>query len=270
MKLAILSDIHANREALRATLDDAAARGAERVVCLGDIVGYNTDPDACVALLRARDPLCVAGNHDRAVAGSITTERFSRIAAKAVAWTRDHISAEARDFLVRLPLKAAFEDKLVIVHGALHADADCDMVRLDTEARRASSFAALIAHPSGARVCAFGHTHRAGIFEWRDGVAREIHAGAARLRDDAFYLVNPGTVGQPRIDDQDARYMIYDIARREIALHRVSYAFAAAFAKTRRAGLAPPLSFLPRPLRATLIRGIRATGLERVARRIAG
>jgi predicted phosphodiesterase len=157
-----------------------------------------------------------------------------------------------------------------MVHGALHADADCDMVRLDTEARRASSFAALIAHPSGARVCAFGHTHRAGIFEWRDGVAREVEAEATRLRDDAFYLVNPGTVGQPCAADQRASYLIYDIARREIALHRVSYAFAAAFAKTRRAGLAPPLSFLPRPLRATLIRGIRATGLERVARRIAG
>src|SRR5258708_21717884 len=158
MRLAILSDIHANLEALRATLDDVAARGADRIVCLGDIVGYNTDPDACVALLRARVPLCVAGNHDRAVAGAITTEQFSRVAAKAVAWTQAHIGAEARDWLARLPLKAAFEDRLVIVHGALHADADCDLVRLDTDARPALSFAALMAYPSGARLCAFGHT----------------------------------------------------------------------------------------------------------------
>jgi predicted phosphodiesterase len=270
MKLAILSDIHANLEALRATLDDAAARGADRIVCLGDIVGYNTDPDACVALLRTRDPLCVAGNHDRAVAGQITTERFSRLAVKAVVWTQAHIGAQTRGWLARLPLKAVFEDKLVIVHGALHAETDCDLVSLDTDARRAESFAALMAHPSGARVCAFGHTHRAGIFEWRDGVAREIQADATRLREDAFYLVNPGTVGQPRAADRDARYVVYDTMRQEIALHRVAYDLAAALAKTRGAGLAPPLAFLPRPLRAMLIAGLRAAGLERVARRIAG
>src|SRR5215468_7488789 len=108
MKLAILSDVHANLEALRATLDDAAARGAERIACLGDIVGYNTDPDDCVALLRERVTICVAGNHDRAVAGLIGTEQFSRVAAKAVAWTQSRISAETRDWLARLPLKATF------------------------------------------------------------------------------------------------------------------------------------------------------------------
>jgi predicted phosphodiesterase len=270
MKLAILSDVHANLEALRAALDDADARGADRIVCLGDSVGYNTDPDACVALLRARHPLCVAGNHDRAVAGLIGTERFSRVAAKAVAWTQAHIGKDARDWLARLPLKAALEDKLVLVHGALHADADCDLVRLDSDARRALSFATLGAHPSGARVCAFGHTHRAGIYELRAGIAREIAADRATLRDDALYLINPGTVGQPRITEQDARYALYDLATCAIALIRVPYDFTAAFSKTRRAGLAPPLSFLPRPLRATLLRSVRAMGMEGVARRLTG
>ena len=78
MRLALLSDVHANSAALRATLDDAAARGATRIVCLGDIVGYNTEPDACVALLRARDPLCVAGNHDRAGVDQVIGVRVQR------------------------------------------------------------------------------------------------------------------------------------------------------------------------------------------------
>lgn len=270
MKLAILSDIHANLEALRATLDDIAVRGADRILCLGDIVGYNTDPEECVALMRAHDALCVAGNHDRAVTGQRSTSAFPAVAAKAAAWTRDHISADTRDWLAALPLKAAFEDKLVMVHGALHADADCDMVRLDTETRRALSFAALAAHPSGAGVCAFGHTHRAGIYEWGDGIVREIVADETELRPAALYLVNPGTVGEPRGADRRASYMTFDVERRRLALHRVAYDAAAAFAKTRRAGLAPPLSFLPRRLRATLARGVRAAGLERVVRRIAG
>jgi predicted phosphodiesterase len=270
MKLALLSDIHANIEALGATLDDAAARGADRIVCLGDIVGYNTDPDACVALLRTHDPVCVAGNHDRAVAGLIPTTRFSPVAAKAVAWTQARISAATRDFLAGLPLKAKFDDKLVLVHGALHAEEDCDLVRLDTDARLALSFAALAAHPSGARVCAFGHTHRAGFHEWRDGIVRAVDADMVELRPDAHYLVNPGTVGQPRATDRDARYMIFDTVRQTITRHGAPYDLAAAMAKTRRAGLAPPLAFLPRPLRATLARGVRAAGLERMVRGIVG
>ncbi len=85
MKLALISDIHANLEGLEATLDDIAEQEVDRVVCLGDIVGYNANPGECIALLRRADCLCVAGNHDRAVAGKITTESFSTTAARAAA-----------------------------------------------------------------------------------------------------------------------------------------------------------------------------------------
>src|SRR4051812_9332739 len=106
MRLAILSDIHANLEALQAVLRDISVQSVDRVVCLGDIVGYNTNPAECVALLRELDPLCIAGNHDRAVSGQITTEGFSGTAARAVAWTRRQLSADIIDFLGGLPLRA--------------------------------------------------------------------------------------------------------------------------------------------------------------------
>jgi predicted phosphodiesterase len=268
MKLAILSDIHANLEALRATLDDATRRGVDRILCLGDVVGYNADPDACVALLRQHDPLCVAGNHDRAVAGQIGTESFSDVAARAVAWTRACISGQTRDWLAGLPLKAVFAD-IVLVHGALHPETACELVRLDDDEQRALTFEALLAHASGARICAFGHTHRAGIYELHRGAARSIEADTT-LRANAWYLVNPGAVGHPRSADQRASYFLYDTARRHLALHRVDYDFAAAFAKARRAGLAPRFSFLPRQVRDTLARGVRAVGLHDVVRRVVG
>jgi predicted phosphodiesterase len=270
MKLAILSDIHANLEALRATLDHATAHGADRIICLGDIVGYNTDPDECVALLRQHDPLCVAGNHDRAVTGQIGIETFSPVAARAAVWTRERIGAETRDYLAALPLKAHLADTLVIVHGALHPEAGCELVYLDNDESRRQSFDALAAHPSGARICAFGHTHRAAIFERCGDAVREIDVDDSTLHEDAYYLVNPGTVGEPRSDDRRATYFLYDAARRHLALQRVDYDASVPFAKTRRAGLARPFSFLPRSLRKTLVSGMRAAGLYGVVKRVAG
>src|SRR5215471_7515284 len=99
MKLAIISDIHANMEALRATLQHVSAQTVERIVCLGDIVGYNANPAECISLLRASDVLCIAGNHDRAVTGQITTEGFSHAAARAVSWTRQRLGSDAIKFL---------------------------------------------------------------------------------------------------------------------------------------------------------------------------
>ncbi len=261
MKLAIVSDIHANLEALRATLQYISGRAVDRIVCLGDVVGYNTNPEECVALLREFDPLCIAGNHDRAVAGQITTEGFSHTAARAVAWTRGRLSDDARKFLGGLPLKASIQNHLVAVHGALHPDVGCELVRLDTDERRRLSFEALVAHPSGARICAFGHTHNLGIFELRDGLVRAQTGDEVVLRDDAYYLINPGTVGQPRTAERRATYLVLDIARQVVTVQRAEYDAAVPFAKTRRAGLLPRSSFVPGAIRGPLKRGVRALGL---------
>ena len=115
MKLAVISDIHANVPALTAVLDAIAAERVDRIVCLGDVTGYHTEPDGCVDLLRQAGALCVAGNHDRAVIGALGTEGFSPIAQRAIAWTRERLAPATRDFLAALPLKRAIDDVLVAV-----------------------------------------------------------------------------------------------------------------------------------------------------------
>ncbi|CAO3356963.1 metallophosphoesterase family protein [Azospirillum palustre] len=264
MKIALISDIHANLEALQATLDAIRAEGAECIVCLGDIVGYNTDFAACIALLRQAGAVCVAGNHDRAVAGLIGTDGFSGPAARAVAWTGARLDEDSRAFLTALPLTADVDGALVAVHGALHPEMGKELVRLDDDRKRALSLRALAAHPSGARICAFGHTHRAGLWEWRDGAVQAVsldEPAGAELRADGFYLLNPGTVGEPRGADARACFACYDTAARRVTLHRVAYARRAALAKTRRAGLAPRFAAVPAPFRMKLIKILRLLGV---------
>ncbi|MBD0271640.1 MAG: metallophosphoesterase family protein [Acetobacteraceae bacterium] len=265
MRLAIVSDIHANLEALRATLESVSADGVDRLLCLGDIVGYHADPEECVALLRRFDPVCVAGNHDRAVAGCITTEGFSADAARGVAWTRERLSAGAMRFLAGLPREALVGGAVVAVHGALLPEGGCEMTRLDTCERRRRAFEALAAHPSGARVCAFGHTHRLGIHELRGGVVRSRAEDEVALRDDALYLINPGTVGQPRTDERRATYIVLDTARRMATIRRVEYDIAPALEKARKAGLLPLPSS---PVRAAAGRALRRLGLYDPVKRL--
>jgi putative phosphoesterase len=254
MRVAIISDIHANLEALRSTLWEISTQNVDRIVCLGDIVGYNTDPAECIELLRELNVLCVAGNHDRAVTGQITTEGFGYTAARAVAWTRRRLNREALEYLAELPVEASIPNQIVAVHGALHPENGRETVRLDNDEYRRLSLEALAAHPSGAHVCAFGHTHRLGIFQLRDGVVQELKGDQIFLQKDGWYLVNPGTIGQPRTKDPRATYIILDSTQNEITTRRVVYDAAIPFTKTRMAGLLPVWSSLPRPIRASLMR----------------
>lgn len=261
MKIALISDIHANFEALSSTLDMISTQDVDRIVCLGDIVGYNANPTECIALLRQRDVICVAGNHDRAVTGHITTHEFPYAARRAVTWTRGRLDDEDIAYLAALPVELSFSREFVAVHGALHPENGKEIVRLDDDGSRRLSLEALIAHPSKARVCAFGHTHRLGVFELRDGVLRELKGDRIRMRDDGWYLVNPGTVGKPRPRDrradpvnQKATYVVLDLAEKAITTHRVDYDSRAAFAKTRHAGLIPFWFNFPEPMRLSLMR----------------
>ncbi|WP_442931900.1 metallophosphoesterase family protein [Microvirga sp. CF3016] len=254
MRTAIISDIHSNLEALEATLQDIAAHNVGCVLCLGDIVGYNANPIECIQLLRKRNVLCVAGNHDRAVAGQITTEGFGYTAARAVAWTRRHLDADALAYLFALPTDLTISKALVAVHGALHPITGRESVRLDTDERRRLSLNALSAHPSGARICAFGHTHRLGIYELRGGVIRELTGDRVFLREDGWYLVNPGTIGQPRTSDRRATYMIFDSAKSELTTHRIVYDTRTPFRKSRKVGLVPIWAAFPRPVVNAMMR----------------
>lgn len=269
MKIAILSDIHANLEALQAALAAMAAEGVDRIVCLGDIVGYNTDPAECVALLREAGALCIAGNHDRAVTRQIGTDGFSVAAIRAISWTRRRLSPDVLSWLSNLPLKASIDHHLVVVHGALHPDVGCEVVRLDNDERRLLTVNALMKHPSGARVCAFGHTHRMGVFEYRDGALWPHGTDEVHLREDSYYLINPGTIGEPRTSERRATYLVYDTARQVVSARRIDYDESIPFGKTRRAGIEPRrFTALPTPIRATLQQALRRIGLYEMVRRV--
>jgi len=252
MRLAIISDIHANLEALRAILEDVSTQSVDRIICLGDIVGYNANPNECVELLQKLDALCVAGNHDRAVTRQLSLEGFPYNAARAIRWTRRHISNKAFEFLEKLPTETHVANYLVAVHGALHPEIGREVVRLDNPESRYLSFQSLITYPTGARICAFGHTHQLVIYELHDGTVRELEGNSVPLRDDGWYLINPGTVGQPRGVDRRATYLVLDMIRQNITARRVDYDTTIPSIRTRRAGLLPIWSYIPGPLRPAL------------------
>ena len=268
MRIAVISDIHANLEAFQEFMDDISEHHVDRIVCLGDIVGYNTNPNECIDLVRQYDSLCVAGNHDRAASGQITTEGFSVTATRAIAWTRRRLRADNLDFLRGLPLQASIQNHLVAVHGALHPDTGNEMVRLDNDERRLLSLEALVAHPSGARVCAFGHTHRLGIFELRNGIVQVYTDDEVILRKDAYYLINPGTIGEPRTTDRRATYLVLDTVRQMVTARYVGYDSLATLEKTRKAGLLPRSSYFPPPVRTVTKQVLRALGLYDIVRRV--
>jgi predicted phosphodiesterase len=260
VKLAIISDIHANLEALQATLQQISAQTVDRIVCLGDIVGYNANPEECISLLRELDVLSIAGNHDRAVTGQITTEGFTHTAARAVAWTRGQLSSDAIEFLAGLPLKMRIDNHLVMVHGALHPESGCEQVRLvNDDLRRLSLRRWPRIHRT--RMSAPLAIHRVGIFERRDDEIRARTGDEVFLREDAYYLINPGTVGRPLTADLRATYFLFDVARQAIAVHRVEYDASASRAKSRAAGLLERSSFLPPSIRTPLKWGAQALGV---------
>jgi diadenosine tetraphosphatase ApaH/serine/threonine PP2A family protein phosphatase len=249
MRIALISDIHANLEALRATLLDVAQLRVGRILCLGDIVGYHADPGACIALLRDAGAMCIAGNHDRAVAGLRGTEGFSADAAHAVAWTRERLDERSRAWLAALPLERCLDGPLLAVHGAPTLAGGCDMTRLDDPARRRAAFAVLARHPCGAKICAVGHTHILRIHAWDGQQDVSLVGDTVALAPNVLHIVNPGAVGQPRGAERRATWMLLDLACRTVTIRRVPYDNESTMAKARAAGLILPQSRLRTVLR---------------------
>jgi predicted phosphodiesterase len=254
MRYAIVSDIHANAEALQSTLAEISTQNIDCIICLGDIVGYNANPAQCIEMLRKLNVECVAGNHDRAATGQLSLEGFDYTAVKAIRWTRRHLSNEDLKYLRKLPVEISINHVLVAVHGALHPERGQETVRLDNDERRWLTFEALVAHPSRARICAFGHTHQLGIFEFRGGLVQKLEGNQIVLRDDGWYLINPGTIGQPRIADRRATFLVLDALDKKLTVHRVDYDSVVPFAKTRTIAILPIWSFLPKTVRESLLR----------------
>jgi predicted phosphodiesterase len=236
MRYLILSDIHANLEALEAVLAAAPRHEFDRLLVLGDIVGYGADPNAVTARVRALQPdAVIRGNHDKAASGVESAEGFNHAARSAALWTLDQLSDEHRTFLNELsPGPIIVDDLVEICHGSPDDEDEYIFEHLDAiEALRAST----------QQVCFFGHTHVAIVY-WLSMNDFDVMMAAATDREtrihieaDRRYLINPGSVGQPRDGDPRAAFATFDSESMEVVLYRVPYDVASAQAKIARAGL---------------------------------
>ena len=235
MKWAILSDIHANLEGLCAVIEDLHAAEAERIVCLGDIVGYGADANPCLGLLRGETEELVAGNHDCAAAGLTDLDSFQSPAREAVLWTQRELSPAAKDFLRTLPLTREAEG-MTFVHASPEDPAGWAYLLSPKDA--AGGFQAM-----AGQVGFVGHSHCPLTWVEREGRRVELLEGeGVRLQRNTRYLFNVGSVGQPRDGDCRAAYGLYDDSSGEFLRRRVSYDIQAAADKITRAGLPPSLA----------------------------
>lgn len=232
MRYLIISDIHANRHALEAVLADAAIRGYDATLCLGDIVGYGGDPAAALALTMALEPVgLIRGNHDKVCAGLEPATSFNDVARRAVEWTRQTLSGAELSTLAALPRgPVRITSDLEICHGAPFNEDHYVFDRSD--AGRAMS-------STSARLCLFGHTHLPALY------STPAHPVSYGDRDNDEYqlpreggvLINVGSVGQPRDGDPRAAYGLLDLERSTLQLRRVEYDVTGAQAAIRAAGL---------------------------------
>lgn len=228
MRIALFGDIHANLEALEAVLEDAAGLHVTDYVCMGDIVGYNADPAACLERVRAMDCPAVKGNHDEDASGSHSLDNMNPVAACALEWTRTQLSDEQRQWLRRLRMVRQVAD-FTIVHSTLDQPNNWNYVtnRFDAMSNFSYQFT---------QVCFHGHTHVPRIYIKNDRV-QEIATDALSVQEGEKYFINVGSVGQPRDGDWRACYALFDIDQQIITFRRVKYDVARTQQKIRAAGL---------------------------------
>jgi predicted phosphodiesterase len=235
MRYLVLSDIHANLEALDAALEASAAAQCDRVLLLGDLVGYGADPNAVIDRVRAMsDVVVIRGNHDKVAAGVESVEGFNHMARLAIAWTAAALTPDNRDYLVNLAAGPIEIDDIVeICHGTpfdedVYVFDDLDALRSIRASRRP--------------VCLYGHTHVPAAFQLQGDELQLIGPPRGErfrlsLDEDGRYLVNCGSVGQPRDGDWRAAYAILDTDARTLTIFRVDYDLGSAQSKIVAAGL---------------------------------
>jgi predicted phosphodiesterase len=236
MRVAVISDIHGNRHALEAVLADISATGADAIWCLGDLVGYGADPNDCVALILDNAHLCLAGNHDLAATGDIAIDDFSRGAAIAAQWTKEILLPRSLDLLKGLPSHAT-EESIGLYHASPR-DPIWEYVL-------SALLAELCLEHTDHQINLIGHSHIALSFSRHDG---ELATGESRRDQDEAslaegqWLLNPGSVGQPRDGDPRAAWLLLDIDRKHAQWRRVDYDIAGAQAAIRAARLPESLA----------------------------
>ena len=239
MRSLVVSDLHSNAEALRAVLSRVQRKRFDQIVCLGDFVGYGAEPNQVLDMMRTvrGTKFYIRGNHDRVAAGLEEGVGFNPAAKFAVMWTRDHLSAPNRHFLKELPLGPLRRDGMMICHGSPYDEDEY----VFTE-HHAAQVMALFETP----VILYGHTHLPVIF----AMDNQRHVWGASIHEDAKfhlkpglrYLINPGSVGQPRDRNPRASFVLYDDEKKTVQFFRVRYDVRKTQKAILKAGLPPILA----------------------------
>jgi predicted phosphodiesterase len=235
MRILVLSDIHANATALNAALEVAKGRW-DRIACLGDVVGYGPDPNEVTSKIRELGAQTIRGNHDKAASDLMETDDFNPVAKTAVDWTRSQLSAENLKWISELPAGPLEADGVVLVHGAFQDEDEYVFTP-------AQALEGLL--DSTAAITFFGHTHHQGGFSYLDSKLEvlQIHPRMSetfaplRLDPPRRYLLNPGSVGQPRDGDPRAGFAIADLEHQTVEFWRVPYDIAAVQQRMKKARL---------------------------------
>lgn len=234
MRYAVISDVHGNLEALEAVLGDVREKRADRLIFLGDAVGYGPNPNECVELLRKNCDIALAGNHDLAAVGLTSIEYFNEFAKAAILWTREVLKEKNRKFIETLPLiRKMKKGNMLLVHstpkepGAWHYlltlwDAEVNFHYFDE------------------RICVLGHSHLPFVIERLPSGEMVTHKSEAALGASHRYIINAGSVGQPRDRDPRACYLLIGDDRAEFV--RLEYDWAETQRKMREARLPVPLA----------------------------
>jgi predicted phosphodiesterase len=240
----VLGDIHGNREALLAVLEALDRWNIDRLLCVGDVIGYNADPDECVALLRARDAVAICGNHDLIGTRRLGFDRCSNKAMHALKRTRLRLSSDTATYLCSLPDHYLLEQRSVLIHGGVR---DVEQY-MTTPAHALQNASHLRSDYPGRNVCFYGHTHTQRVFEVSGGEVRDLPVVApVKLCDERLYFINPGSVDASRKRGRKhAQYAIFDSSAPSVEFFHASYNDALSEARAAAAGyrLSPWLDFM--------------------------
>ena len=216
MRYGIFSDIHSNLEALESVISAYKNESVDNYLCIGDVVGYAANPKECIERVRNITAVTVAGNHDWATVNLFSIDFFNEYAKEAISWTMRNIGNADSDFLKSLKLFYKNED-LTIVHGTLDNPQEFNYLTDGYIAEETFSI-------METNTCFVGHTHKPGVF--MKGIDGRIHYSQDEpcyIRPENKYIINVGSVGQPRDGDPKAAYCIYDTEKKEILIKRVGY-----------------------------------------------
>jgi len=237
MRYAILSDIHGNLEALEAVMDALSAESVEAYLSIGDVVGYGANPKECINILRSLEPeVLIAGNHEWGVLGLKGLEDFAETARGAISWTKKIMDKEDLEYLKSFSI--LYEDeKMTLVHGSLYMPEEFYYI-LNTD----DAYIAIKEMKNF--VCFVGHSHVGGIFAYnhKDVEVIEIDE-VVRIDPDRRYIINSGSIGQPRNGDPRASYAVYDDEESTVEIKRVAYDIKKAQEKILKAELPPQLAY---------------------------